>query len=514
MLRKLSTALLFTLLFFSCSKDIDEPVKVLEYDLLSKEAINQTIYDDLEVNGIYNWDRASSKMLYSAAMQSDSIYAIGYQIAGMQDLPSKIHEIDIESTEWIATRDKVLQVILDGEKANHPGKEIIDLLPHGYPNVTPSMAVHFTNPATIEKLRNMEEIRYLEAMGYELPPLAAREDNNAVERSGSGCDNGAPSNNINSSDYTTISPFVKRSWNYASSNIPTAWNTTSGSGVTVAIIDTGVSNDQENLGSQFNSGNSSGRFVQRYSTKYSGSWWWRSLDSPHDDCGHGTRMAGIATAPRGSDGNAVGIAYNANLIGIRAVSDVIISSSNEKDGVKDALILAGNRSDVKVISMSIGTPFYSGTVADGVYFAYNKGKLINAAAGTSFSWTTFVGVIFPATMSQCYAITGVKDSNPLTKCHNCHQGSQVQFVMRMQRSSSNSRVALSVANYSNTPAYTGGSSCATASLSGIAALVFANNPGASRSFVYNALRANGSYYPNKNGNLGWGIVDANGAINY
>ncbi|MEM8907543.1 MAG: S8/S53 family peptidase, partial [Bacteroidota bacterium] len=229
----------------------------------------------------------------------------------------------------------------------------------------------------------------------------------------------------------------------------------------------------------------------------------------------GTEMAGVATAPRGSDGNAVGIAYNANLIGIRAVEDVIISSSDEKDGVKNALILAGNRSDVKVISMSIGTPFYSGTVADGVYYAYNKGKLIMAAAGTSLTWTSgIVNVIFPANMAQTTAITGVRDNNPLQRCNTCHDGSQVEFVMRMQRNSNTDRLALTLATFSDQPNYVGGSSCATASLAGISALVYASHPGASRSTVLNALKVNASNYPNKDSKLGWGVVDANGAVNY
>ncbi|MEM9819895.1 MAG: S8 family serine peptidase [Bacteroidota bacterium] len=514
MLKKSLPTLLMIVLLASCSKDLDLPNSaILPNDLMSKEEINQTLYAAIEADGIFHWDKADARLMYSAAMQSDSLFAIGYQIAGTQDLPSKIHEIDIESTQWIAARDKVLQVILDGERELNPDKTVEQLLPHGYPKVLPSMAVLLTNPATIEKLRNMEEIRYLEAMGYELPPLRELNDN-AVERSSSGCGSATPNYSISSADYTTISPNCKRGWNLPTSNVHTAWNTTQGSGVTVVIIDTGLSDDQDNLGSQFTSGYSSGRFVQRYSTKYSGWWWWRSLDSPHDQCGHGTQMAGIATAPRSSDGNSVGIAYKSNLIGIRAVQDVFISSSDEKDGVKDALILAGNRSDVKVISMSLGTPFWSGTVADGVYFAYNKGKSIFAAAGTSFSWTSGVGVIFPATMSQTHAVTGVRDTNPGSKCNTCHSGSQVDFTMIMQRSSNNSRNGLTLSVYSNQPNYVSGSSCATASVAGIAALVYANNPGASRSFVYNALRTNGSYYPNKSGSLGWGYINAQGAINY
>ena len=70
-------------------------------------------------------------------------------------------------------------------------------------------------------------------------------------------------------------------------------------------------------------------------------------------------MAGFAGAPWSTDGNSVGVAYRSNIVSVRAVSDVIISSSNEKNGVKDALVIAGNRSDVKIASMSIGCLLYT-----------------------------------------------------------------------------------------------------------------------------------------------------------
>ncbi len=474
--------------------------------LVAKAEIDQHIRAVMDRDGVYDWKHAPDDVLYSAAMQSDSIFAIGYQTSATDDLENNIHLIDINSPDWLNTRDKLLALILKNEQDLEPETTLLDLLPYGYPEDLPSMEVKITHPATINTLRKMEEIRYLESISYVLAP------DNAVERSSSGC-GVTPNYNLNTADYTNITPGTKRSWHHATSQIPTAWNSTTGSGVTVAIIDTGLSDNQDNLGSQFNSGYSSGRFVQKYSTKYSGSWWWKSLDPPHDQCGHGTEMAGLATAPRSNDGNAVGVAYNSNLIGIRAVEDVFISSGNEKRGVRDALKLAGNRSDVKVISMSLGSPFSSGTVRDGIYYAYNRGKMILAAAGTSFSWTSGFGVIFPATMSQTVAVTGVKDSNNMVKCDVCHSGSKVDFVMVMQRSASSSRNALTLALSTNQPTYVSGSSAATASVAGIAALIYASHPGASRTQVYNAMKQQASFYPSKNSNFGWGIIDANDAVN-
>ncbi|NOQ73841.1 MAG: S8 family serine peptidase [Crocinitomix sp.] len=486
----------------SCKKEaVENPSEIM-----SVNDINSQLYREVEKQGVYNWSTASDELLWSAAMQSDSIFAIGYQPASFADINSQMHTINIESSEWIQVRDEILDIILKEEQKLNPNKTMDDLLPYGYPTVVPSMSVYLTSFEAVQKLRAMSTIRYFEPMGYELPPLNA----NANDRSDSGC-GASPDYGLNPLDYETILPGIKQSWHHGPSNISTAWTSTTGDNVTIAIIDTGISDDQDNLNGNFNSGYSSGRTVEQISTHYTGRWWWRSLEAPHDQCGHGTQMAGLAAAPRSTDGNAVGIAYNCDLIGFRAVNDVFISSSNEKNGVKDALIIAGTRTDVKVISMSIGTPFYSGTVADGIYYAYGNGKSIFSAAGTSFAWTAGFGVIFPASMSQTIAVTGVKEGET-ESCDVCHDGSAVDFTMIMERSADADRHGLTVATYADQPTYVGGSSCATASVAGIAALVYSNNPGITRDAVYNRLKENASNYPTADGDHGWGVIDANAAV--
>ena len=506
MLRLLSPFLLLVL-FAACQDELPEPTA--ESRLLTTAEIDRTLYAAVERSGVYHWSGASDELLWSAAMQSDSIFAVGYQPVGFQNIETEMHRIDLTAPQWADARETVIELVLTNERALRPGLSRADLFPMGEPEVLPTLALHFTNPATVRQLRELAEIRYVEPMGYELAPLAT----NQVENRDAGCD-GGPDYNLNPNDYTTIAPNVKQSWHHAASNISGAWAASQGSGVTIAIIDTGASFAQDNLGSQFTAGYSGGRSVQKISTLYSGHWWWRKLDSPNDDCGHGTAMSGFATAPRGNDGNAVGVAYKSNLLAIRAVEDVIISSSNERDGVKNALINAGSRSDVKVISMSIGTPFWSGTVADGVYYANGQGKTILAAAGTSLTWTTWYGVIFPASMNETVAVTGVRDgSGAMDACSNCHEGGDVDFVMVMQRDGDSDRNALTLATSTDQPAYVGGSSAATASVAGIAALVYAQHPGATRQQVYNTLRNHAGFYPNKDNDFGWGIIDAAAAVN-
>ena len=115
-------------------------------------------------------------------------------------------------------------------------------------------------------------------------------------------------------------------------------------------------------------------------------------------------------------------------------------------------------------------------------------------------------------MSQTVAITGLKDSENNVKCTVCHSGSQVDFTMVMERSSDDDRTSLSLASYSNQPKYTGGSSCATASAAGIAALVWAQNPSQSRSSVMQSLKNSSEFYPSRHDDFGWGRLNALTAV--
>ncbi len=206
-------------------------------------------------------------------------------------------------------------------------------------------------------------------------------------------------------------------------------------------------------------------------------------------------------------------AYNCNLKAYRAMTDVVVNGSSEKAGVRDALYDIGNDGTVKIVSMSIGDVSYSSTVADGIYYAYNRGKLIFAAAGTSLSWTNWWGVIFPANMAETVAVTGIKDGTYYERCNTCHSGSAVDFVAVMQRNFDYSRTSLTLALSGNTPAYVGGSSAATATTAGIAALVWATNPSQSRSQVLQRLKNASQFYPSRSSEFGWGIIDAAVAVN-
>jgi len=332
-------------------------------------------------------------------------------------------------------------------------------------------------------------------------------------RSSSGCDKGA--DYINPAHYTTTSPNnAQISWHFNEHNIPQAWNYSTGSGITIGLIDTGVSASQSLLNSSgINDGYSNGRYVQKYGTFIDSNWWWSSnYDGPHDKCGHGTAMASAMAAPRNDNGMPVGVAYNSNLVAYRATEDVLLNDYHERKGVSKALIQLGNRSDVKIISMSIGYIWSIGNIKDAVKYAYSKGKLIFAAGGTSTSFTNGFGVIFPATMSETVAVTGVDDGPNYDRCDTCHSGSKIDFTIIMEGDNNTSKAPPVLGFYNGDRRYTGGSSVATATTAGIAALVWSRHPSWNRNQVLNKLKQSAEFYPYKSSSFGYGNIDALQAV--
>ena len=185
---------------------------------------------------------------------------------------------------------------------------------------------------------------------------------------------------------------------FTAMGIPSAWTLSSGAGITIGLIDTGISSGQGQLVSTFSSGESAGRSIRFFyiSPTFTNAW---------DVCGHGTRMAGIIAAPR--DGaNVGGIAYRANLVSVRHADGVAaVSSSDAKYGVRGAL-----QNGSKVIAMAWESLNWWWQVSDEIeYWHYNFPVLFFGAAGTSGCGDGILdsNVVFPADMPEVVAVTGV-----------------------------------------------------------------------------------------------------------
>lgn len=504
------------LLVFSCEQEEKPSASILEQnkvqsDLIPQSEIDQLILKSLQESGDFIWMEQSDELLFSALMHGDSILTIGYKPAEMSLPNSRIGLDEVKSQPWQNAASKIIGMISETlEKNESPTYRVRNQEVEIHESL-PYLEVKVTDFEVLQNLRKMSEVRYFEPIGYQFNYELLNSDNPYARiTSGSGCFND-PQGSLSTSDFSIVTPNAKASWNYSQMGITQAWNQSTGAGITVGVIDTGLSPTQSLLGSSFNSGQSSARSVLKFGTYKTGFWLWKTYDGPNDQCGHGTAMSGVVASPRNTVGNAVGVAYNSNLISVRGTSDVIVNTSDEKDGVAEALVLLGNRSDVKIISMSIGDVFSNSKVADAVRYAFNRGKLIFAAAGTSTTFTNWVGVIFPATMAETVAVTGIKEGAGYQRCDTCHSGGKVEFTVVMERAGTNTK-PLTLPNSGDNPATVGGSSVATATASGIAALVWAKNPGWTRDQVLNQLRSTSALFPNRNSQFGFGNLNAAAAV--
>ncbi|WP_299396133.1 S8 family serine peptidase [uncultured Gelidibacter sp.] len=500
-MKKLHLKALFILMIImvSCSKEethFEEEKTQLVYpeNPLTIDQINDKITATINATGDFDWSKVDPHFLWSAVIHGDNILTIGYGEKGESFSEG-------ENKQIISKKDEVLIVVAQQENAKVAelktvSHEIINVVDVGIENIN-----------TIIELRKHKYVRYLEPNGYN--HYKGKES----FRSSSGCNDNSAT--INPAHYTTIAPNnAQVSWNFSKHNIPQAWNVSTGAGVTIGLIDTGVSESQSLLNaSGFNDGYSSGRTVQKYGTFIDSGWWWSSnYDGPHDKCGHGTAMASAMASPRNDNGMPVGVAYNSNLVAYRATEDVLLNDYHERKGVSDALTQLGRRSDVKIISMSIGYVWSIGNIKDAVKYAYSKNKLIFAAGGTSTSFTNGFGVIFPASMDEAVAVTGVDDGANYERCETCHSGSKIDFTIIMEGDNDTSKSPPVLGFYNGTRNYTGGSSVATATTAGIAALVWSKYPNWSREQVLNRLKQSSAFYPNRSSDFGYGNIDALKAV--
>ncbi|AKK73096.1 serine protease [Chryseobacterium gallinarum] len=492
-MKKIVFLLAISIALHSCNREDlqgeSARIEMNQKDPLTARQINEKINQSIKTNGAFNWSNESDHFIWSAVFRGNMMVSIGFG-------DSKDDFDRSKSPNNEAIESEILSVI---KKYEEKDERNFLLLSDPYLN---QMDVVIEKEETITALRKMKTIRYLEPADYHYFEFEAQY-NTAAKSSGSGSSGcGFSSSTLNTADYTSTTPGAKIPWAFTKHNIPDAWNYSTGTGVTIGLIDTGVSPEQTLLGGSFNNGASSGRTISKFGVYNS--------DGSADQCGHGTKMASVMAAPRNNVGLPVGVAYNANLIAYRAAENVVLETSGEQTAVKTAFTELGNNANVKIISMSMGHIFSVGKIEDGVKYAYSKGKLIFCAGGTSTSFTNFVGVIFPASMPETQAITGVKENTSNQKCNVCHSGSQIDFTFQMERASGNTVPVLSY--YNGQADYVGGSSVATAATAGIAALVWSKNPSWTREQVLNKMRQAATYYPNVNSSYGYGNINVLKAV--
>ena len=149
-------------------------------------------------------------------------------------------------------------------------------------------------------------------------------------------------------------------WGIKRVNAKGAWDTTRGAGVKVAVIDTGIDFEHEDL--QVAGG-------------------YNAIDnavSYKDDNGHGTHVAGTIAGQDDSKG-VVGVAPDATLYGVKVLS---ARGSGTFEGVIDGIQWAV-KNKMDVANMSLGASQGTAALGEAIHAARMAGTIIVAAAGNS-----------------------------------------------------------------------------------------------------------------------------------
>lgn len=157
-----------------------------------------------------------------------------------------------------------------------------------------------------------------------------------------------------------------KQWYLDAMHIQDVWKSTTGEGIKIAVIDTGVNSSTPSLKGQVLKGLDA--------TDADG-------EATDDYTGHGTSMAELIAGTGQGDGLR-GLAPGAKIIPLRVATDRFKGKGvNESD--ESVAIRAAADSDAQIISMSISNQFVGADEKAAVEYAQKKGKLFFSAVGNS-----------------------------------------------------------------------------------------------------------------------------------
>lgn len=237
--------------------------------------------------------------------------------------------------------------------------------------------------------------------------------------------------------FNPTNQFIDEQWAIKSMGLPFLWSITMGSSdIVVAVLDTGIDKDHEDL---------SGQVIGEVNFTES--------STADDIYGHGTHIAGIIAA-KNNDIGILGIAPGVKLLNVKVADDR--GRCNASDLAKGIIWAVDNGADIINISIEIKDP--SPDLEEPIEYAWSHGVLIIAAAGNNGGQYP----VYPAYYDNCIAVAAIKEDNSLAPLSN--HGDWVTLA------------APGFDIYSTLPndgyGFESGTSFANAYVSGIAALLF------------------------------------------
>lgn len=282
-------------------------------------------------------------------------------------------------------------------------------------------------------------------------------------------------------------PYRGKQWDLTTMSVPSAWQVSTGAGVTVAVIDTGVDASHPDLKGQVLTG------YDATTGKAGGN---------TDPEGHGTHVAGTIGALTGNGIGVAGIVPDVKILPVRVLGKD--GTGNMSDTATGIIWATDHGADV--LNMSLGGSERSTAVTNAVAYARSKGVVVVAAAGNERAGGSPAS--YPGADPGVIAVAATDSGDAVASYSNA--GSYVDVAAPGSGIISTYPTALAASGY----ATMNGTSMASPHVAATAALILAAHPDLTPDQVESALESTAVDLgtKGKDDDFGYGRIDAAAAL--
>jgi thermitase len=306
-----------------------------------------------------------------------------------------------------------------------------------------------------------------------------------------------PNYRVYAADSVPNDPSFGKQWAHSIMHSPAGWDLATGDGtVTIAILDTGIDRGHPDLQARIVGGRD----------------WIDDDNDPRDLNGHGTHVAGIAAAVTNNGVGVAGMDWQARIMPIRVLDE----EGNGSVAVLREGIEWAWEHGAHLLNLSLGLYVYSDTLQDAIVTAHNQGVLIVAAMGNDGVGDPF----YPAAYEEVLAVAATGPTDVQTSYSNfgnhCDVAAPGGTDLAGIYSTMPTYPVWMTTQQSYVPGYdyVYGTSQATPYVTGLAALIWAQDRSLSAAEVESTIKATSKDLgaPGWDVNYGYGRVDALAAL--
>ncbi len=303
-------------------------------------------------------------------------------------------------------------------------------------------------------------------------------------------------------------PLLDQQWGLERIGTQTAWQTTTGNGVAVAVVDSGI---------RWHPDVPSARPVDGYDFLEEDPDPTDPGDPAYDCTSHGTMVASVLAALTNNERGMAGVTWGP--YGVRlVVARVVDASGGSFVDVAEAILWAVRDRGARVVNLSLGTADPNGACPPDLAQVIEQASgqaVIVAAAGNAMDGDR-EGVVCPAKLDQVLAVAATDPDNRVASYSR--RGPEVDLAAPGGRGGTScaSEIVTASPSSSRSEDYpcAAGTSFAAPHVAGVAALLFSQNPGWTPLQVKQRLKrtAQDLESPGRDGDTGCGLLRADRAL--